>query len=63
MRKLQFDVAMCIALLVQDGGGKSPETVPGHAAFESHPFQRFQEGVVAHGLIRNEYTRKSTRTQ
>jgi len=50
--KLQFNVLMRIALLMQNGGGKSPEAVAGHPALESHPLQGSQDGVVAHGLLR-----------
>ena len=36
MSKLQFDMVMRVALLVQDGGRQTTETVPGHAPFVAH---------------------------
>jgi len=34
--KLQFDMLMRVALLVQDGGRQTTEAVAGHAAFVAH---------------------------
>ena len=34
--KLQLDMVVSVALLVQDGGRQTPETVAGHAPFVAH---------------------------
>jgi len=52
VRKLQLDVIVVLSLFMQDRRSHAPEAVAGHAAFETHPLQCFQDGVVAHGLIR-----------
>jgi hypothetical protein len=50
--KLQFNVLVRVALLVQDRGSESPETMSGHPALVSHALKSFQNGIVAHGLLR-----------
>src|SRR5271157_50016 len=48
--KLQLDVFVVEALLMQDRGGEPTEAMAGHAALVSHALQRLEDGVVAHRL-------------
>src|SRR6185437_448449 len=52
MGQLQFDVRVIVALFVEDGGSDAPKPVAGHSALVAHPFQRLEDGVVAHWLLR-----------
>ena len=52
MRQLQLDVLVREALLVKNRGGYASKSVPCHPAPVSHPVQREQQRVVAHGLLR-----------
>ena len=51
MGKLQFNVRVVEAVLVQYRGRNSPEAVPGHLAFVAHTLQGLQDRVVAHALV------------
>ena len=48
VRELQLDVFVYVTLFMEQRGGKSAKAVSRHSSLESHPFETFENGVVAH---------------